>query len=170
MSSEELEQKAYERLNDLLKTPYEGEVWDALLGAVAAEIAELDQATSDVEAAQFVTTASDGQLDKIAEVFGLERRRGENDDVFRSRIQVALRSSTTSATVEEIREIIISLLDPQNPDDVKIEEPYNLEQLHINLNLPLDELDESDISDAEFISVIETIVAAGVSVGILLEY
>lgn len=160
----------HERLDALLKSPYDeqGEVWNALLIAIAEEFHELEKARAQAETAQFVTSASGEELDRVATVFNLERKRNEPDDVFRTRIQVALRSQTTSATINEVREVVSVLLGiPQG--DVSVEEPHTLEPSHMNLKFPGGSLNDTDISDTEFIASVEKVVAAGVSVGILVE-
>lgn len=158
------------RLADSLKTPYpaDGEVWSALLSAFAREFEELEAARADVLDAKFVTSATDEQLDKLASIFDLTREQGESDPIYRARLQVALRAQLTSATVDEIRAVIATLLDIEETA-VEIEEPYDREPMHINIALASDALADLEMGDDEFIDVIDTVVAIGVSVGLLLE-
>lgn len=159
-----------ERLEGSLKSPYPAndEVWDALLTALANQIEELEAARNEVLASKFVTDATDDQLDKLATIFEVDRRRGEPDAIFRARLQVALRAQLTSATVDEIRAVIATLLDIEETA-VEIEEPYDREPMHINIALDSDALADLEMGDDEFIDVIDTVVAIGVSVGLLLE-
>ena len=62
-----------ERLEELLKTPYdsEGEVWQALLTAFANEYEEFEQTLTEVQKQKFVETATGEPLNKIADLFGL---------------------------------------------------------------------------------------------------
>ncbi len=157
-----------ERLEELLKTPYdvEGDVWQALLIAFAKEYDELEQAAAEVEEQKFVETATGEPLNKIGDLFGLDRRQNETLDAFRVRVKAALRSQITTATVEEVRDIVALLLDA-DVEDVDVEEPFDRAQAQILLDVR-DELDDVHISGSQFIDVVDSAVAAGVGVGILL--
>ena len=159
-----------ERLERSLKSPYPAneEVWNALLTAFANQFEELEAARNEVLASKFVTDATDDQLDKLATIFEVDRRRGEPDAIFRARLQVALRAQLTSATVDEIQAVIATLLDIEETA-VGIEEPYDREPMHINVALDSDALADLKMNDEEFIDVVDTVVAIGVSVGLLLE-
>jgi len=159
-----------ERLADSLKTPYpaDGEVWSALLAAFAREFEELEAARADVLNAKFVTSATTEQLDKLASIFGLDRHQGESDPIYRARLQVALRAQLTSATVDEISDVVATLLNLDSAD-IEIEEPYSREPMHVNINIPTGAIGDLGMSDGEFIDVVDTVVAIGVSVGVLLE-
>ncbi|QBI90036.1 uncharacterized protein ChaoS9_145 [Halobacterium phage ChaoS9] len=160
-----------ERLEGSLKSPYPAndEVWDALLTAFANQFEQLEAARNEVLASKFVTDATDDQLDKLATIFDVDRQRGEPDAIFRARLQVALRAQLTSATVDEIREVIAVLLDI-DISDFEIEEPYRREPMHLNVNVANEALVEAGLTDDEFISVVDTVVAIGVSVGLLIEF
>ena len=157
-----------ERLEELLKTPYdvEGDVWQTLLTVFAKEYEELEQASDEAREAKFVETATGEPLNKIADLFGLDRRQDETVDAFRVRVKAALRSQITTATLEEVRDIVALLLDA-DIEDVDVEEPFDRAQAQILLDVR-DELDDVDISGSQFIDVVDSAVAAGVGVGILL--
>ena len=157
-----------ERLEELLKTPYdvEGDVWQALLTAFAKEYEELEQAADEVQEAKFVETSTGEPLNKIADLFGLDRRQDESLDAFRVRVKAALRSQITTATVEEVRDIV-SLLLEADTEDINVEEPFERAQAQILLDVR-DELDDVDITGSQFIDVVDSAVSAGVGVGILL--
>lgn len=160
-----------ERLEDTLKSTYpaDGDIWNAILEAFSQEFGELEEAREKVLQSKFVTDASGEQLDRLGEIFDVDRRRGEPDSNYRARLQVALRAQLTSATVDEIREVIAVLLDI-DISDVEIEEPYRREPMHLNVSVDNQTLVEAGLSDDEFISVVDTVVAIGVSVGLLIEF
>ena len=165
MSSDETPR---ERLVALLKTPYdsEGEVWQALLSAFANEYEEFEQTLTEVQKQKFVETATGEPLNKIADLFGLNRRQDETVDAFRVRVKAALRSQITTATVEEVRDIVALLL-ATDVENVNVEEPFDRAQAQILLDVR-NELSTVDITSSQFIDVVDAAVAAGVGVGILL--
>lgn len=156
-----------ERLEEILKTPYpaDGEVWSAFLAALSSEFDDFESELDTILEQKFVESATGEPLNKIADVFELDRRSTESLDEFRARIKAALRSQITSATVPEIREIAALLLEAET-DAVPVEEPFHLEPASILLDVG-DELQDVEISDSTFIEVVESVVAAGVQVGIL---
>ncbi|ADD07787.1 virus protein phiCh1-VP31 (plasmid) [Natrialba magadii ATCC 43099] len=160
-----------ERLERTLNSPYptDGDIWNAILETFAAEFAELEEAREQVLESKFVTDATGEQLDRLGTIFDLDRQRGEPDSNYRARLQVALRAQLTSATVDEIRDVIAVLLDI-DAADVEIEEPYDREPMHLNVSVDGEALDDAGIGDDEFISVVDTVVAIGVSVGLLIEF
>lgn len=167
MSREEVR----ERLEGTLLSAYpaDEDIWNAILEAFAAEFAEIEEAREQVLQSKFVTDATGEQLDRLGEIFDVNRRRGEPDSNFRARLQVALRAQLTSATVDDIREVIAVLLDIE-VSEVEIEEPYDREPMHLNVSVDSEALSDAGIGDDEFISVVDTVVAIGVSVGLLIEF
>jgi len=162
------EETPLERLESLLKTPYdsESEAWQALLIAFANEYEEFEQVVVEVQKQKFVETATGEPLNKIADLFGLNRRQDETIDAFRVRVKAALRSQITTATVAEVRDIVALLL-ATDVNSVNVEEPFDHAQAQILLDVR-DELATVDITSSQFIDVVDAAVAAGVGVGILL--
>lgn len=160
-----------ERLEESLKSPYppDGDVWDGLLEAIAQEFEAIERARAQVYAAQFVDTADPASLNRLASIFDMERRTTEPVDVFRARVKTALRAQLTSATIPEIRDVIGVILG-EDADAVDIREPFDLQDAHINVDVPLETLDESEITDSDFIDIVDNVVAAGVSVGIHIDF
>lgn len=156
-----------ERLEEILKTPYpaDGEVWSAFLAALSSEFDDFESELDTILGQKFVETATGEPLNKIADIFELDRHSTESLDEFRARIKAALRSQITSATLPEIREVAALLLESET-DAVPVEEPFHLEPTSVLLDVG-DELQQVAISDATFIDVVESVVAAGVQVGIL---
>lgn len=157
-----------DRLEDSLKSPYpaDSKVWSAIIETLADEILELEQAREKVAKGKFVTDAEGEQLNRIGELFDIERRSDEADDVFRARLQVALRSQITSATVTELENVVSVLLDMPT-SEVTIEEPFELNAAHISIDVPGDALEDSELTYSQFIDIVSSVVAAGVGVGIL---
>jgi hypothetical protein len=156
-----------ERLEESLKSPYpsDGEVWNALLAALSDEFNDFEDVLDEVDQKKFVETADGEQLNKIADMFGLDRRRDEALSQFRARIKSGLRSQLTSATISEIRDVVAVMLNT-NPDNIDVEEPFDLEPATITLDVS-EQIADVDLSGSELINVADDIVAAGVSVGIL---
>jgi len=159
-----------ERIEDSLKSPYpdDGDTWNALLQALAAEFDEHEQAIADARDSKFVDDASGEQLDRLASIFQLGRKTGETDDALRARIKTALRSQIASATVPEIRDVV-SVLSGAPLEDIGVREPYSEIPTEIQIELPTEYLNDLDMSDSEFMRIVENVVAVGVAVGILLE-
>lgn len=156
-----------ERLEDFLKTPYppDDEIWAGFLAAIASEIDDHDGSIDDILVEKFVESATGEQLNKLAEFYQVQRRTGEPLESFRARIKSALRSQITSATLGEIRDVVAVLLEVETAD-VDVDEPYDLEPMHINLDVA-DQLDQVEMTAAEFIDTVDDMVAVGVSIGIL---
>lgn len=161
-------QEIVSRLEDSLKTPYpsDGKLWSALIETLADEIYELEEAREKVVQGKFVTDAQGEQLSRLGELFGIERRSNEERDVFRARLQVALRSQITSATVSEIENAVAVLLEA-NVEDIRVREPFNLAPASMNIDIPDEYLFNSDLSDTQFVTIVRSVVAAGVDIAIL---
>lgn len=162
----------YDLLEELLKNPYPqtGESWQAILNAIAKEVAELEKARSEAEDAKFVTTAEGEQLDRIGEFFGTERKTNEPDDVYRLRLQVALRSQVGSGTIPEIIDVVDTILPNVDRDQIDVEEPIQLEPMFVRIRLPKDTFANSTLSDTDLVNTLEDIVAGGVAVGLAADY
>lgn len=156
----------YERLRFSLKTPYEADarVWHALLTAFASEFGEIQTARRHINDNTFVTTATGGSLDKIAELFDVERRTDETDEQTRLAIQTALRSQITSATTPELIEVISFLLDI-DPEEIEIEESTGTTP-RINIIIDPDIFEQRTAEN--FTREIQPLTAAGVlAVGLI---
>lgn len=162
----------YDLLEELLKNPYPqtGESWQAILNAIATEVAELEKARSEAEDAKFVTTAEGEQLDKIGEFFGTERKTNEPDDVYRLRLQVALRSQVGSGTIPEIYDVVDTILPNIDRDQINVEEPIQLEPMFVRIRVPKDTFANSTLSDTDLVNTLEDIVAGGVAVGLAADF
>lgn len=155
-----------ERLKKSIKTPYptdteEGEKWNALLTILASEFDEHDQALADVRDAKFVNSASEEELEALAELFELNRQTNESIAEFRARVKVALRSQTTSATLSEIREMIAVLMGIDRAA-IDLKEPDS-EILTLHPRIPADAVGQSDVRPSYLNNLLTDVSAAGVT-------
>jgi hypothetical protein len=154
-----------ERLEESLKTPYpaDGKVWGALIAALASEFDDFEATLKDVDVAKFVDTATGQRLDRLGDIFDVDRETGESDDKYRIRIQVALRELLSSGTVQEIKSAIAVLLDVDE-SEVVINEPYDVESARIDIGVFERELENRGISIAEFDNFVNGLAAGGVGI------
>jgi hypothetical protein len=154
-----------ERLEESLKTPYpvDGKVWGALIAALASEFDDFEATLEDVNVARFVATATGQRLDRLGDIFDIDRRTGESDDKYRIRIQVALRELLSSGTVQEIKSAIVVLLDVDG-SEIVIDEPYDVESARIDVGVFERELEERGISITEFDDFVDGLAAGGVGI------
>ena len=157
------EKAVRERLEELLKTPYdtEGKVWQALLTAFVAEYEEIEQALNEALASKFVDTAGLAQLERLAEVYDLERRTGEPAADFRARVKTSLRAQITSGTLEEIVDMVAVLMDISR-DEITVSEPEE-ETLTFETRIPRESLEGSSISRGLLPDLLNDVSAAGVN-------
>lgn len=160
-----------DRLKDALKSPYnpDGELWESLFSSFGDEFAEYEETIEEIERNKFIDTADAGPLERLASIFDIERRTNESLDSFRSRLKVALRKQITSATIDEVIEVV-ALLTGLDPSEVGIREPFDEIPTEIQLQGVEDAVADLDMSDAEFVAIVEEVVAVGVAVGIFLDF
>lgn len=156
-----------ERLEESLTSPYDPEeqTWSALLTALANEFDDHEQTLDDVFVEKFIDSATGEQLNKIASLFEMERRGSETVAAFRARVKTGLRAQLTSATVDEIKEVAALLLSADT-SEIILEERFTFGAAQFYLDVG-EVISGEDISEAEFIDIISSVVAAGVGVGIL---
>ena len=156
-----------ERLEESLTSPYDPEeqTWSALLTALANEFDDHEQTLDDVFVEKFIDSATGEQLNKIASLFEMERRGSETVAAFRARVKTGLRAQLTSATVDEIKEVAALLLNADT-SEIILEERFTFGAAQFYLDVG-EVISGEDISEAEFINTISSVVAAGVGVGIL---
>lgn len=154
-----------ERLDESLKTPYpaDGQVWNALLSALAAEFEAVETVREEVLAAKFVTTATGDALERLASIFELERRTDEPDSLFRLRVQTALRAQLSSGRINDIRETIAVLLGA-DVTDIAVDEPLDIEPARIDVSVFESQLEAQGLSVADFFREVEPLTASGVAV------
>jgi len=155
-------QDCLDRLKNHLKSPYnpEGEVWDAILRALAKEICRYEKTLGEVDNVKFVETSGPETINRLASIFDIERQSGEPIDDYRARMKVALRRQIASGTIEEIAEVAEVLLDGVGRNDITIHEPFHLQPAFIMIEV------DGDIDIGSFAEVVQSVTAAGVGVGI----
>lgn len=152
-----------ERLAANLKTPYSTDepVWSALLDALAAEFEELEAARADVRASKFVGDADEESLERLAELFDVERRTNEELALFRIRVQIALRQQLSTATIREIRETVGVLLDV-GVEDVVVRR--RSEPAAADLGVPEQSVADLGITTQQLADEAEALAAGGVAI------
>lgn len=151
-----------ERLASNLKTPYSADepVWSALLDALAAEFEALEQARAEVRASKFVGDADEEPLERLAELFDVERRTNEDLALFRIRVQIALRQQLSTATIREIRETVSVLLDV-GVEDVVVES--GIDPASADLGVPEQSVWDLGLTTKQLVDEAEALAAGGVS-------
>jgi len=154
---------ARDRLASNLKTPYsvEAPVWSALLDVFAAEFEALEQARAEVQASKFVGDADEESLERLAELFDVERRTNEDLELFRIRVQIALRQQLSTATIREIRETVSVLLDI-GIEDVVVRS--RSEPAAADLGVPQQSVDELGLTTQQLVDEAEALAAGGVEI------
>lgn len=153
---------AEERLRESLKSPYptDGEGWEGLIKMAASEIDVYDETLQEVEDNQFVDTASEGALEKVGSVFGVERYTDESTEAFRSRIKSRLRAQLSSGTNEDIVEAASVLLNA-DIDTISIVEPDGAPRIRVIT--PVDSFSQIQTTGQVWDEVLSTVTAVGVS-------
>lgn len=153
-----------DRLEDSLKSPYPptGDVWSALIDTIADEIATIESAREVSRTQKYVTDAEGEALDRVADLFQVERKRDESDSEFRVRLQVVIRAQLTSGTVDEVLEVVSVFLDTSREEIEMIENRAN-EDAQFTISIPVNKLGEIGLRTGSINSILSDISAAGVS-------
>jgi len=85
------------------------EKWSKWIKIVEIEENKLKETLDDVKQALFVDTAKGKDLDRLAKLFNLVRKDGEDDESFRARIKSYFQSVTRSATKTDIENYFYNL-------------------------------------------------------------
>lgn len=154
-----------DRLRESLKSPYDadGDVWQALLAAFGHEVASIEETRGEILQTKSVSDACTIHLDRIAELFQLERQREESTEAFRARLKVALRSFITSATVNEVRDVVAVILETDEAN-INIVEPDD-EIAFFQVAVDTEETGELPIDPQDMSEIVGEVSAAGVKVG-----
>lgn len=152
-----------DRLAANLKTPYTADepVWSAILDAFAAEFAALEQARAEVQSSKFVGDADAESLERLAELFDVERRTNEELELFRIRVQIALRQQLSTATIREIRETVGVLLDV-GVEDVVVRN--RSEPAAADLGVPEQSVSDLGLTTTQLANEAEALAAGGVTI------
>jgi len=152
---------ARERLADSIKSPYEtdGDVWKALIDGFADEFEELEAVRQQIRLSKFVTDADAASLERLAELFGVERRTNESVSLFRVRVQIALRQQLSTASIRDIRETVGVLLGVE-VEDIAIENAVG--PATADLGVPEQAVDDADLTVEQLVDEAEALAASGV--------
>jgi hypothetical protein len=154
-----------DRLGESITSPYPEDdpdsEWNALLTAISAEFEEIESVRKSVLKAKFVDDATGEQLDKLATLFQIERRTGEDDPTFRTRIKARLRAQLSSGTNEDIRSAASALLNAET-DIIDIIEDYSDGHPTINVVIPVDDFSEIQTPGDIWNEVLDSVAAVGV--------
>lgn len=91
-------------------SPYKGTNVHTYLRVLASQLYRVDVVIDDLYDNRFITSATNNELNKLAEPLGVERRAGENDDSFRSRALAAKQKLTSRGTYEDVVATVRALL------------------------------------------------------------
>ena len=150
-----------ERLADSIKSPYEtdGDVWKALIDGFTDEFEELEAVRQQIRLSKFVTDADAASLERLAELFGVERRTNESVSLFRVRVQIALRQQFSTASIRDIRETVGVLLGVE-VEDIAIENAVG--PATADLGVPQQAVDDADLTVEQLVDEAEALAAGGV--------
>lgn len=151
------------RLQNNMKSPpydYTGEVWDAILTALAKEMAEIKRARDEVYKTRFITESKGGVLDKIGREYGISRREGESDEEYKLRIHAASLVYTSSGTLPQLTKVVALLLkvDMSEVEVKRVSDP----PLTLELSVPRHRLEEMKLTGAQLVNFVDDAAMAGV--------
>ena len=114
-----------------------------------------------MQAARFIETASNAQLEKFGERFDLPRQQGESDAHYRKRIRLQIPQYTTGATIPELLRLSEILLEC-DPENLAIIESFDLEPARIDVLVDEHVLSNRNITVDEYVDLLQTVKPAGV--------
>lgn len=164
---ETIENDAFETIEDRLRAHLkpafdeDGDEWSSYLSAYADEYTDFADARAESLAAQYVETASGGELDRIGEFAHVARETGENDPHYRQRIIVQMQQFLAGGTIPEIRSLCAVLLQTDE-ENIEITEDFGLEPARFDLTISQSLIDEAGVTASEFVENLWGIRAAGV--------
>lgn len=153
-----------ERANENMKTAFptaEGTTWDKTLTTWLQPYEEEQGILETVYAQRFVQTATDTPLEKIGDLFDLDRRKGETDNEYRRRIMLQLPAYTGGGTIDDVVGATTTLLEC-HPADVRLEEPFEMETGRFDVFIDEQAVTNSDATVNEVQNLLQLVKAAGV--------
>ncbi|OYR94044.1 hypothetical protein DJ71_02355 [Halorubrum sp. E3] len=123
----------------------------ALLRTLVSQLHRVDAEIDDLYDQRFIDTATNRELELIGANVGVERRTGESDDSFRSRVRAGYRIATSDGTFKEIARAALALLDA-DPADIQLEGPPATDGGVGRVLVPDILVDESPLSQTEIAS------------------
>lgn len=139
-----------------------GTNFDALLNTLADEFETELSVRQNLWLQQYVDTATSAQLELIGEgLFGLPRKQGERDDLYRRRIKLQLPKYTAGATIEDILSLSSHILDCE-PSQLELVESFDVEPARFDIFINEQTVTRAAISVNEFTELLQEVKAAGV--------
>ncbi len=152
--------KGLERLPDNYNKKPDSNNWK-LLTIIQDEISQIKQAAEKISKVQDIDEASGEFLDRHGE--NLQLKRGNKPDpIYRIALKAKLQRNLSRGSVNEIIEIIATMLDI-DVKQVEIEENPGGEPASVYIGVPLAPLAKFGLSYERFADIVDGILAAGVS-------
>lgn len=153
-----------DRFDDWVKSAFptdEGTTWDEFLNVLADEFNTELSVRQNLWLQQYIDHATDAQLEKIGNRFGVDRRQGERDAHLRRRIKIQLPKYTTGATINDILELSAHILDCDT-EDLELRETFDVEPARFDLFINEQIVNQAAITVDEFDQLLQEVKAAGV--------
>lgn len=154
------EDRMYSNIKSAFR-PKANDNWRALVETIAEEFDDLADARKEVVISRYVELAFGKQLDRIGKLVQTPRHNGESDDHYRARLIVNFKQINAGGTIDDLKELSVVLLEC-SPDDVVIEEPFNIEPARIDLKIPSNIIESSGFTVQQYADYLREIKAAGV--------
>lgn len=167
-----VDELAFERAEENMKRVFpthEGTTWHGLLRTIVEEFELQGEETVKLFDERFVDTASHRQLDMIGDMWGLERREGEDDEHFRARIKLQLPRHMTTTTIDFIIDTSASLLRTR-PERINVEENFDIEPARFDVFVEQIVMHDAGIEPDDVEEFIQDVKAAGVKARVTLGY
>lgn len=93
-----------------------------LLEVITSEYERIDEEVDKLEANRFLQTATGSELEKIGDLVGVNRKKGEKDEKLRKRIQGAFAAHSSDTTYSSFTNVALLILDAR-PEAVEFKDP-----------------------------------------------
>lgn len=133
-----------------------------ILELIAQELEELTTAKEEIKACRDIDQATGQTLDSLGQSVQ-QGRRGREDQLFRFFIKSKIAINRSSATIDDLINILAALLDIKS-SQIYLEERLDQEAASIYLRVPLLAINKMGLSRKQFIEVVEQILSAAVRV------
>lgn len=134
---------------------------DGLYRTLAYELDDLYQAYYEIEESNFIYAAEGESLDRIGELFDVDRLRAESDDQYRLRIITRFGEARGAGTIPEISQAFSQMLDVDEtifelsePDDEVLVVEFVLDEFIVT---------DSEIDEDVLFETLDRLLAAGVT-------
>lgn len=162
--SSEIDEAVRERAEAVMKSifpTHEGTEWDKILDIILIETKREYEVIEDIVSGRFIDDADGEQLDMIASLWQTERRSGERDSHFRSRIKTQFTRHTSRATPNEILQASSTIL-RTDKQRVLFDENFDIEPARFDLYIEEIVFQNSGVTVEEFETLLRDVKPAGV--------